>query len=349
MFLMAVSMVFTPVVNAFGADIDAAAQNEAAKMDTSYATTMARDSYKLVDTADKVEMVLEDTNIKANGENKQVKINIIAEDVKAEVSDEAIVSAYDRAMAAYRDEMATNARNMSNGTFDYTLVGEDEIFFYEQTADSKMKAEMNVICLTVEDKDEIQTKANANANATRAFVDNGFYGRLEIYNTTKKYSSCTVTTPLTSQISVSNNGVLYIYGGFSASGVEADMGLQYSPTYDHWKPCLSVNRTCNNQYVDTYDKVGACNGFVPGTDVNIVCHPYNDQAGTKGSVRLKLSGLAQHTNMAGDGGQTYLTSITETKTVYNVSSVKYHKWLATIAGATFSNQGNGTITIDVKH
>lgn len=223
-----------------------------------------------------------------------------------------------------------------------------------------------------------------NSNTISPLSSHGYYGRMYINNTTKNYSSASIALPETSKISVSSNGTLFIYGGFSGGSpgsVEADMGMQYSPTYDVWKPVMTI--TGGHSFLSDYMEGTYLNGYLPGNTVSIVCHPYNNQNGTTGSVRLKVYGLAKYSDRLGNGSNTYLTTIAESNDVFNITGVNYHKWVTSIGGSsssvghnigafsnitingvvqasskfntvkdgtvTFSNIGNGTITMDVRN
>lgn len=85
------------------------------------------------------------------------------------------------------------------------------------------------------------------------------------------------------------------------------------------------------------------NGYLPSTtstnrSVTITAHPYNDQTGNTGLVRLKTVGLAKYETMIGTGGNTTLTAIMECAIstsdpvfIPNIGSVSNHKLLCTIA------------------
>ncbi|HIU09927.1 MAG TPA: hypothetical protein IAB00_01520 [Candidatus Avidehalobacter gallistercoris] len=270
------------------------------------------------------------------------------------------------------------------------IINAIKIFFYEQTADSPIQAKMDVILLSEDDKNEMQKMyAQKLLNEIPVpYSSHGYYAKMYINNTNRNYSSCSITLPDSSKISVSSGSNLFLYGGFSSS-VEADLGLQYSTQYDVWKCFMTISGS--GYFLANRDEATWQNGYLPETTVSIVCIPYNASTnidnsgyGTVGTVVLKAYGLAKHKTQDGQGGSTSLTSVMESNTVFNLTKVNTHKWVTSIGGSanstgynigvfkditingiiqpssnfktddsdglyTFSNKGNGTITMTIKN
>jgi len=337
--------------------------------------------YRIVDAENSATKTLLDLTEEKRGIVKQIDVRIVSGEIDASVTDEAIKEAYFRAMGAYDDEMAVDSSGNQIGTYNYYIVGENESYFYEQTAESPLRTELVVIIPSDTEKASLQSEASVRpTDPTRG--SDGYYGRMYINNTTNQFSSASIALPKSSDISISN-GQLYIYGGF-AGGPGADMGVHYSIAHDNWKAAMQYDYpTMIGNYLTGYNAATNLNGYLPNKTIIIYCHPYNDQSnGITGSIRLKVEGLAQFADMYGNGGNTNLTTIMESHKAYNLSSVTYHKWLATLAGSTsvghnigkftnikingtlqsstlfntatsdgvvtFSDKGNGSITIDVK-
>ncbi len=315
--------------------------------------------------ANETSKVLEDANINLNGENKQVMVNIVSSTADKEVQQSDIINAYNKAMTSYRNDMHFDSNGKPEGTFNYTLVGADEIFFYEQTADSPMQAEMDVVLLTEDDKMEMQKMyaqklLNEMPMIEMPFATNSvsYHARMEIYNSTVNPSQCVITLPDSATISAAtaSSSNLYIYSGFSGgfsadafSKLEADLGLVYqNPDTDVWKCFMTITATKANGkkvtekgiFLPNRQEATYMNGYMPGQDITIVCVPNNQSVdidnsgwGSKGSIVLKAYGLARYADRNGNGGPTQLTSIMESNTVYNLESVNYHKWVTAIGGS----------------
>ncbi len=334
------------------------------------------DEHYLVKTnIDTAKVTLEDNNISTNGENKQIAVNIISSEVEKEVSSADIANAYDKAMESYKRDMTFDSNGNPDGTFNYTLVGEDEIYFYEQTANSPMQADMDVICLTQEDKAEMKSEyAQRLLNDMPVpYSSHGYYAKMYINNTTRNYSSCTITLPKSDEVSTSTSKQygLFIYGGFSGGSnggsntdVEADLGLMYNnPEMDVWKCFMTI--VGGGDFLDTRQGATWKNGYLPGEKITIVCMPYNNSTnidnsgeGSVGTVVLKAYGMARYADKYGTGTSTKLTSVMESENKFNFTKVANHKWVTTIGGnansvgyniGTFTNISiNGTIQPDAN-
>lgn len=311
------------------------------------------DHYLVKTNIDTDKVTLEDNTISYNGENKQIDVNIIASGATKEVSSADVANAYERAMESYKRDMVFDANGNPDGTFDYTLVGEDEIYFYEQTADSPMQADMDVICLTQEDKAEMKSEY-AQRLIEQIGIErgqDGYFGRVYVENSSIYPSSCDVMLPRNNEISV-NNGILYIYTGFSggknkfSNKYEADMGVQFSEKYGLWKAFMTISGGAD--FLSNYKNVVEQNGYLPNTKVSMVCIIDNKNTNVNGtndnkmgSVMLKVYGTAKYKDKYGNGGNTPLTSIMESNETFKLVSVNYHKWLATIAGGGSSGHNIG--------
>lgn len=356
--------------------------------------------YQVVPTDEYRTKTLLDKSETINGEYKQVKVTIISSDERSSVSDADIKEAYYCAMDAYDFEMKLDVKGNQIGTYNYFLVGESVNYFYEQLENRSGRAKLDVIVLSELEKVEARTtslardiKTSDNTNDLTRGSD-GFYGRVKVNNTTTKYNSAKVMLPSQTEIIVNSSASLYIYAGFAGGKsddvygqIDADMGVGYSVTNGVWKAGLHVyNDTAYaTNYLPNYDAATYRNGYLPGTAIDIVCHPYNDLTtggATVGRVRLKVYGLAKYADMFGNGGNTYLTTIAESYKDYQLKSVQSHKWLTTLAGspnstgynigrftnvsingsiipqssfifeqdgASFTNKGNGKFTITVNH
>jgi len=353
--------------------------------------------------------------------NKKVHIALYTSDKAYKITDEVIKSVYQYADDAYQKEMKFDKSGRQKGTFNYYLVGTDELFFYEQTEAKPQDAEMLIHVLSEEEKQEIEAQIvnnnleqkDLNDSPITPFytgpyptsIPDGIGGRVQLANTSNKYLSANVMLPSASELSYSpaSASPAYIYGGFAGgkpSGTyssytfEGDIGLQYSHAYNLWKPYMLLTGNASGTriqfgqtFLSPYNQVQNLNGYLPGTTVNMVIHPKNDQTGTAGTVRLKTYGTAKYADMHGNGGNTPLTSISESAVtnngslvVLNISSVSFHKLVATIIGenttgkniarftsiningttvphssmalyyenATFSNIANGSVTITVQ-
>lgn len=335
------------------------------------------DHYLVKTNIDTDKVTLEDNTISYNGENKQIDVNIIASGATKEVSSADVANAYERAMESYKRDMVFDANGNPDGTFDYTLVGEDEIYFYEQTADSPMQAEMDVICLTQEDKAEMKSEYaqrllnNMPTNISAQAENQSCFAKMYINNTTRNYSSCTITLPESNTVSVDTSpySALFLYGGFSggySSGayesVEADLGLMYNnPEMDVWKCFMTITSKKTNgkkvteegTFLPNRMEATYKNGYLPGQAITIVCMPYNDSTsidgsdwGTKGSIVLKAYGLAKYGDREGkDTNNTKLTTVKESNTVYFLDNVKTHKWVTSLGDSTvYSGYNVGKFT-----
>lgn len=318
--------------------------------------------------------ILEDVNISLDGENKQVMVNIVSPAADKEVQQSDIINAYSKAMVSYKNDMEFDSHGKPDGTFNYTLVGEDEIYFYEQTANSPMQAEMDVVLLTEEDKMEMQRMYVQRLLNEMSLVDltPSYHAKMYINNTTIKYSSSSITLPESNKVSVSvsEDSPLFLYGGFSGGfsanafdNVEADMGLMYNnPEKDVWKCFVTITSknvkgnkvTETGTFLPNRMEATVENGYLPGEDITIVCVPYNESMnldnstwGTKGSIVLKAYGIARYADKNGNGGPTKLTSIIESKKVYNLEKVDYHKWVTSIGGSSTSSAYNVGVFKDI--
>lgn len=324
------------------------------------------DHYLVKTNIDTDKVTLEDNTISANGENKKIDVNIIASGATKEVSSADVANAYERAMEAYKRDMVFDANGNPDGTFDYTLVGEDEIYFYEQTADSPMQANMDVICLTQEDKAEMKSEYaqrllnNMPTNISEQGKTKVCYAKVKIYNTTRNYSSCTITLPESNTVSVdtSPHTALFLYGGFSEgsnggsyTGIEADLGLMYNnPEKDIWKCFMTI--AGEGYFLSNRQNATVDNGYLPGTQVSIVCMPYNNSTnidnsgfGSVGTVVLKAYGMARYADQNCNGGNTKLTSVMESNIKFNFTKVGFHKWVTSLGDSTvYSGYNVGKFT-----
>ncbi|MGE6630090.1 YrpD family protein [Bacillus sp. NPDC077027] len=131
-----------------------------------------------------------------------------------------------------------------------------------------------------------------------------------------------IVLPKTMSVS---NGTAYIYSGFRGS-VEADIGLQYSSTYNVWKPVMKVGSKNEETYIEGKDDFTYKKGFKPGSTVQMTIYK-----NLNGNTRATFWG----TNNVGYTGRI----ITEIKNT-NVGKVSLWKLLATVA-VTSENQRNG--------
>ena len=116
-------------------------------------------------------------------------------------------------------------------------------------------------------------------------------------------------------ISVSN-GTAYIYSGFTGSK-EADIGLQYSSTYNVWKPTMKVGANNQETYIEGKNDFTYTKGFKPGSIVQMTIYK-----NLNGHTRATFWG----TNNVGYTGR-IITEIQNS----NIGTVKSWKLLATVA------------------
>lgn len=303
--------------------------------------------YNLLET-DNNTWLLEDSTIVIDGEPKAVDVEIHSSMEKSaiNVDENEIKEAYYKAMSAYENEMTFDDFHNPIGTYDYSLVGENETYFYEQTADDSVRPHMDIFVLSDEEKLAQKTDYAERllAEMGTARSSTGYFGKMYVENTTKMPSSCSVLLPANSSISV-NNGYLYIYGGFSGGqgkpalgSVEADLGLQYSNEYHLWRGYMLVAGDMG-YFLSNYSNATYKNGYLPNTTVSIVSIPYNtnrdlngNNTNTLGSVVLKVYGTAKYADKLGNGGNTPLTTIMESNNALKLTSVKTHKWVVTLSG-----------------
>ena len=88
------------------------------------------------------------------GEPKAVDVEIHSSMEKSaiNVDENEIKEAYYKAMSAYENEMTFDDFHNPIGTYDYSLVGENETYFYEQTADDSVRPHMDIFVLSDEEK-----------------------------------------------------------------------------------------------------------------------------------------------------------------------------------------------------
>ncbi len=120
---------------------------------------------------------------------------------------------------------------------------------------------------------------------------------------------------LPSSMSVSN-GTAYIYSGFTGSK-EADIGLQYSSTYNVWKPTMKVGANNQETYIEGKNDFTYTKGFKPGSTVQMTIYK-----NLNGHTRATFWG----TNNVGYTGR-IITEIQNS----NIGSVTKWKLLSTVA------------------
>lgn len=299
----------------------------------------------------------EDPNVLTFTTNEK-SIRIINNLISREsLNEQEVLGAIEAALATFDSEI--DSSNEDYGIFDYHLIVDDKMYFYEETDASTKEALMVVYNIDLEDvspeeiTEEVVDSENRAAHKEIEMGD-GYGGRVAINQTGNKYLNFQVNLPsslkLPKDVSSSNKAVTpYIYGGFvggkSASDSKryaTDMGLQYSPTYKVWKPTMLVDisgQKIKGSLVAPNNQVQNVNGYLPGTPVTVTIHPNNDQSlGLVGSIRLKLDGKAKYGDMAGSSGSKNLTSIMDLSgKTPRITSVDSYKVLLTYAHDDESN------------
>ncbi len=113
-----------------------------------------------------------------------------------------------------------------------------------------------------------------------------------------------------------SKGAAYIYSGFTGSK-EADIGLQYSPTYNVWKPTMKVGTNNQETYIEEHSNFTYTKGFKPGSTVQMTIYK-----NLNGHTRATFWG----TNNVGYTGR-IITEIQNS----NIISVTKWKLLSTVA------------------
>ncbi|GGE78578.1 YrpD family protein [Priestia taiwanensis] len=155
-------------------------------------------------------------------------------------------------------------------------------------------------------------------------IPHGIGGRT-IVNSTGSTLTTKVTLPVIKENSSFKvtDGTVYVYSGFAGS-VESDIGFQYSPTYDVWKPYMKVGSRTNDQvkYLEGGANFTGSNGFKPGSEVQLTIYK-----NLNGSTRATYWG----TSAKGFTGRL----ISEMQNT-NVGSIKNWKVLSTVANTVES-------------
>ncbi|MGW8957118.1 YrpD family protein [Paenibacillus sp. NPDC055715] len=214
-----------------------------------------------------------------------------------------------------------------NAIYDYTIIGEDYVYKYEETPD---KAPV----LTIEKPDFKYLPEGQNDRITTSAynIGDGIGGR---QNITKngRYLSTLLRLPLDSQ--VVEETAAYNYSGFTSGAYEADMGLVYDSSVGvgekekGWKPTMIVKRNGVSKaakLIAGYTNVQGSNAYLPNSNVNLYVW-YNDG----GKVRMKINGIATCADMACNRStDTPLISIMETNDSLDINSVDQWKLLSTV-------------------
>jgi len=234
------------------------------------------------------------------------------------INDRDIKQAYYYAQMALQEEVNAISSETSSELFDYTLILDDIVYFYERKMDDPDNTTMEVYQVSQEDLSVLATEldqyealleeqeiVNDSVDpriAVNSFeLNDGFGGKVVINNTSNKYLSFNVELPTVNEVAWSNTPqyatpIAYIYGGFeggngvvpgttTAKKYSSDIGLQYSSTHQVWKPFLNIERyTYSGKALTGYNNVHTNNGFLPSANttnrrtVSITIHVNNDQS-----------------------------------------------------------------------
>ncbi|MFN2746673.1 YrpD family protein [Bacillus sp. z60-18] len=149
----------------------------------------------------------------------------------------------------------------------------------------------------------------------------GIGGRAYL-NSTGSIFTAKIQLPNTMKVS---NATAYIYSGFRAvNGTEADIGLQYSSTYNIWKPVMKVGAKNEETYIEGEKQFTYKKGFRPGSTVQMTIYK-----NLNGNTRATFWGTNNH----GYTGRI----IAEIKGS-NIGSISKWKTLATAAVSTESQR-----------
>jgi hypothetical protein len=305
-----------------------------------------------------------------NSSKENVKI-LTVNDVSYEVTNHSrtekinearLIEAYNAAQGVKNESL--DAHGSLVGTINYTLITEENLYFYEETKDGSIKHMMIFdnfpqAILTPSDyaKEPVLNEELARTIPITNWptpIANGITARLNINRPAATYQTCRVLTPTASQVTANNTtSYNYIYGGFSGSGIESDLGLQWtikSPTggWNHWFLVHKSGSYYYGTFDPSYNAVQASNYFLTSGSIGsnkytINLTAYRDFNYT-GKVRSKVEGYARYTNSAGTGtpGAYWLISVKEAAvTVGTLNKWKLVQDLTSPSGTTFPSGSKG--------
>lgn len=261
------------------------------------------------------------------------------------IDSEAVTEFYKRAqMVKAEEETAAIADEDTPqvDAFEYTLLTDDVVYFYEESADGVYKnlyVSEPVIEETAED-----------GIAPMAALPDGIGGRIYFNNTSNTYMSGKIQTPTKAQVAgINNNGKIcnYLYTGFtgkmtSGSNIESDIGLQYQQKDNNggWNHYFFINiggkKITVENPISAYPNVTGNNYFLTTDSTNTRTINFTTYSNYNNTIRSKMEGYARYNNKEGNGtpGAYWLISVKE----YNqaVGSVSRWKVLNTITSETGS-------------
>jgi len=250
------------------------------------------------------------------------------------IDSEAVTEFYKRAqMVKAEEETAAIADEDTPqiDAFEYTLLADDVVYFYEESADGVYKnlyVSKPVIEETVED-----------GIAPMAALPKGIGGRLYFGSKSNTYMSGKIQTPTKAQVTGINNNTdiyNYFYTGFtgtmtSGKNIESDIGLQYQQRdsnggWNHYF-LLSIGdaHVSVDEPIADYPNVDYMNYFLTSDSTHTRTINFTTYSNYNGTIRSKLEGYARYNNKEGNGtpGAYWLISVKEySGAVKNISTWK---------------------------
>ncbi len=248
------------------------------------------------------------------------------------------------------------------GTFNYTLIEENKLYFYEEVSDNQTvqlmvfdNKPLNNAEFAVYQQENMISRETKSVNdimrssipITVGKLDNGIAARLEITDSSNSYFTGTIQTPTRSQISQidNTNTYNYIYSGFSGPNIETDLGLQWSlkePSIGGWNHMFILwdGATRHGTFNPEYNQVTGSNFFLTSTSSSTMNINFTAYKNYSGKVRSTLSGYARYNSSSGGTpGNYWMTSVMEyTK---SVGTINYWKVVDTISPVVPDNVPSG--------
>lgn len=267
------------------------------------------------------------------------------------IDSEAVTEFYKRAQMIKAEEEAAAIADEDTpqvDAFEYTLLTDDVVYFYEESADGVYKnlyVSKPVIEETAED-----------GIAPMAALPDGIGGRIYFNNTSNTYMSGKIQTPTKEQVAgINNTGKIcnYLYTGFtgkmtSGSNIESDIGLQYQQKDNNggWNHYFYIN--IGSQKITIYDpikerpEVSGNNYFLTSDSTHTrtihftTYSKFYDSERSVNTIRSKMEGYARYNNKEGNGTPDAYWLISVKEYVGTVSSISRWKVLNTITSETAS-------------